>query len=55
VLSSVYGNPTSETMFYAQAHYNTGGEFFYVQVKTGVAIANNLFIGPEAAYSGSWT
>lgn len=54
-LSSVYGNPTSNTMLYAQAHYNTGSEFFYVQGKTGVAIGKNLFIGPEAAFSGSWT
>jgi hypothetical protein len=55
VLSSIYGNPTSNTMVYAQAHYNTGSEFFYIQGKTGIAIAQNLFIGPEAAYSGSWT
>ncbi|WP_247512559.1 cellulose biosynthesis protein BcsS [Bradyrhizobium sp. 157] len=55
VLSSVYGNPTSNTMFYAQAHYNTGSEFFYAQGKTGIAIAKNLFVGPEAAFSGSWT
>jgi hypothetical protein len=55
VLSSVYGNPTSNTMLYAQAHYNTGSEFFYTQGKTGIAIAQNLFVGPEAAYSGSWT
>jgi cellulose biosynthesis protein BcsS len=54
-LSSVYGNPTSNTMLYAQAHYNTGSEFFYVQGKTGIAIAQNLFVGPEAAFSGSWT
>lgn len=54
-LTSVYGNPTSNTMLYAQAHYNTGSEFFYVQGKTGIAIAKNLFIGPEAAFSGSWT
>jgi len=55
VLSSVYGNPTSNTMLYSQAHYNTGSEFFYVQGKTGIAIAQNLFVGPEAAFSGSWT
>jgi hypothetical protein len=55
VLSSIYGNPTSNTMLYAQAHYNTGSEFFYMQGKTGIAIAQNLFVGPEAAYSGSWT
>jgi hypothetical protein len=55
VLSSVYGNPTSNTMVYGQAHYNTGTEFFYVQGKTGVAIAPNLYVGPEAAFSGSWT
>src|SRR3977135_1769117 len=55
VLSSVYGNPTSNTMVYAQAHYNTGSEFFYVQGKTGVAIAQNLFLWPEVAFSGSWT
>ncbi len=55
VLSSVYGNPTSDTMVYAQAHYNTASEFFYVQGKTGVAVAQNLFVGPEAAFSGSWT
>ena len=55
VLSSIYGNPTSNTMVYAQAHYNTGSEFFYVQGKTGIAIGRNLFVGPEAAYSGSWT
>jgi Cellulose biosynthesis protein BcsS len=36
-------------------HYNTGSEFFYLQGKTGVAIAQNLFVGPEAAFSGSWT
>jgi len=24
------------------------------RVKTGIAIAQNLFVGPEAAYSGSW-
>jgi len=55
LLSSVYGNPTNGTMFYAQTHYNTATEFFYVQAKTGVAIARNLYIGPEATYSGSWT
>jgi hypothetical protein len=55
VLSSVYGNPTSNTMLYGQAHYNTGTEFFYLQGKTGIAIADKLFVGPEAAYSGSWT
>ena len=55
VLSSVYANPTSNTMIYGQAHYNTGTEFFYLQGKTGVAIADKLFVGPEAAYSGSWT
>jgi hypothetical protein len=55
VLSSVYANPTSNTMVYAQAHYNTGSEFFYLQAKTGIAIAQNLFVGPEVAYSGSWT
>jgi hypothetical protein len=54
-LTSIYGNPTSNTMLYAQAHYNTGSEFFYVQGKTGIAIAQNLFVGPEAAFSGSWT
>lgn len=53
VLSSVYGNPTSNTMLYAQAHYNTGSKFFYVQGKTGVAIAQDLFVGPEAAISGN--
>jgi Cellulose biosynthesis protein BcsS len=55
VLSSVYGNPTSNTMLYGQAHYNTGTEFFYLQGKTGIAIADKLYVGPEAAYSGSWT
>jgi hypothetical protein len=55
VLSSVYGNPTSDTMVYAQAHYNTASEFFYMQGKTGIAIAPHLFVGPEAAFSGSWT
>lgn len=55
VLSSVYGNPTENTMVYAQAHYNTASEFFYVQGKTGIAVAQNLFVGPEAAFSGSWT
>jgi len=55
VLSSVFGHPTSDTMLYVQAHYNTGAQFFYMQGKTGVAIAQNLFVGPEAAFSGSWT
>ena len=55
VLSSIYANPTSNTMIYGQAHYNTGSEFFYFQGKTGIAIAPNLFVGPEAAFSGSWT
>ncbi len=54
-LLSIYGNPTSNTMVYGQAHYNTGTEFFYFQGKTGIAIAKNLFVGPEAAYSGSWS
>ncbi len=55
VLSSLYGHPTADTMLYAQAHYNTGSEFFYVQGKTGMAIAPDLYVGPEAAFSGSWT
>jgi len=55
VLSSVYGNPTSNTMLYGQAHYNTGSEFFYMQGKTGVAITKDLFVGPEAAISGNGT
>jgi hypothetical protein len=33
LLSSVYANPTSNTMLYAQAHYNTGSEFFYVRCR----------------------
>lgn len=55
MLSSVYGHPTNDTMLYAQAHYNTGTEFFYLQGKTGIAIADKLYVGPEVAYSGSWT
>jgi len=47
VLSSVYGNPTSNTMLYAQAHYNTGSEFFYTQGKTGIAIAQNYSSDPR--------
>jgi hypothetical protein len=55
VLSSVYGNPTSNTMLYGQAHYNTGSEFFYMQGKTGVAIVPDLFVGPEVVISGNGT
>ncbi|MBI5262557.1 MAG: cellulose biosynthesis protein BcsS [Bradyrhizobium sp.] len=55
VLGSLYGKPTDDTMVYLQAHYNTASEFYYVQGKTGLAIAPNLFVGPEAAFSGSWT
>ncbi|WP_083926438.1 cellulose biosynthesis protein BcsS [Bradyrhizobium sp. 131] len=55
VLTSLYGKPTDQTMVYVQAHYNTASEFYYVQGKTGIAIAPNVFVGPEAAYSGSWT
>lgn len=55
ILSTVYGTPTPGSMLYLQAHYNTGSEFFYVQAKTGLAIAGNVFVGPEAAFSGSWT
>ena len=55
VLTSLYGKPTDETMVYVQAHYNTASDFYYVQGKTGIAVAPNVFVGPEAAYSGSWT
>lgn len=55
VLTSLYGKPSNDTMVYVQAHYNTASEFYYVQGKTGVAIAPNLFVGPEAAFSGSWS
>ncbi|MGX1167920.1 hypothetical protein AB7M16_004186 [Bradyrhizobium sp. USDA 372] len=55
VLTSLYGKPTDQTMVYVQAHYNTASEFYYAQGKTGIAIAPNIFVGPEAAYSGSWT
>lgn len=54
VLTSLYGKPSNDTMVYVQAHYNTASDFYYVQGKTGVAIAPNLFVGPEAAFSGSW-
>jgi len=55
ILTSAYGKPTDDTMVYVQAHYNTASDFYYLQGKTGVAIAPNLFVGPEAAFSGSWT
>ncbi|UVO27046.1 cellulose biosynthesis protein BcsS [Bradyrhizobium arachidis] len=55
VLTSLYGKPTDQTMVYVQAHYNTASEFYYAQGKTGIAIAPNIFVGPEAAYSGGWT
>ncbi|MFC7699513.1 cellulose biosynthesis protein BcsS [Bradyrhizobium sp. GCM10028915] len=55
LLTSLYGKPTDQTMVYVQAHYNTASEFYYAQGKTGIAIAPNIFVGPEAAYSGSWT
>lgn len=55
VLTSLYGKPTDDSMVYVQVHYNTASDFYYVQGKTGVAIAPNLFVGPEAAFSGSWT
>jgi hypothetical protein len=53
-LTSLYGKPSSNTMIYVQAHYNTASDFYYLQGKTGVAIAPNLFVGPEVAFSGSW-
>ena len=53
--TSVYGKPSNDTMVFVQAHYNTASDFYYIQGKTGVAIAPNLFVGPEAAFSGSWT
>lgn len=53
-LTSLYGKPSNNTMVYVQAHYNTASEFYYLQGKTGVAIARNLFVGPEVAFSGSW-
>jgi len=54
VLTSLYGLPTDNTMLYVGAHYNTASEFYYLQGKTGFAIAPKLFVGPEAAFSGSW-
>jgi hypothetical protein len=54
-LASLYGNPTSNTMLYTQAHFNTASDFYYIQGKTGFAILPNLYVGPEAAFSGSWT
>ncbi len=54
VLTSLYGKPSNDTMVYVQAHYNTASDFYYMQAKTGVAIVPNLFVGPEAAFSGSW-
>jgi hypothetical protein len=54
-LGSLYGNPTSNTMLYAQAHFNTASDFYYIQGKTGFAVLPNVYVGPEAAFSGSWT
>jgi hypothetical protein len=54
VLTSLYGKPSDNTMVYLQAHYNTASDFYYMQGKTGVAIAHNLFVGPEVVFSGSW-
>lgn len=42
-----YGNPTATTMFSGYASYGTAINDYYTRFKAGVAVARQVFIGPE--------
>jgi hypothetical protein len=49
---SFYATPTDQTMAYGQATYSTIGGAYQLQGKFGVKIPGNIYLGPEAKYSG---
>jgi Cellulose biosynthesis protein BcsS len=52
---SVYGNPRSDSMVYAQASYSSASDAYYAQAKYGRALWSSmphLFIGPEISAAG---
>ena len=50
--ADLYLNPTTETLFAANASYSTLFRAYYVRVKAGFAVADGVFIGPEATLLG---
>ncbi|MHB2208520.1 cellulose biosynthesis protein BcsS [Methylobacterium sp. CM6257] len=57
--ADLYLNPTLETLLAANASYSTLFRAYYVRVKAGFAVADGVFIGPEAtllgdAYFNQW-
>ncbi|SFM78262.1 cellulose biosynthesis protein BcsS [Methylobacterium pseudosasicola] len=57
--ADLYLNPTLETLVAANASYSTLFHAYYVRVKAGFAVADGVFVGPEAtllgdAYFNQW-
>ncbi len=52
---SIYGNPTNDSLVYAQASYSSASDAYYAQAKYGRALwpsMPHLFIGPEISAAG---
>jgi Cellulose biosynthesis protein BcsS len=52
---SIYGNPTNDSLVYAQASYSSASDAYYAQAKYGRAFwpsMPHLFVGPEISAAG---
>ncbi len=52
IAADIYLNPTVDTLFAANASYSTLFRAYYARVRAGVAVADGVFIGPEATFLG---
>jgi len=48
-----YLKPTASTFFSAYGSYTTSENAFFTRFKTGYAIANDVYVGPEASFLGN--
>lgn len=48
----VYSNPTPYTMVFGQIAYSTLRQAYYSHFKAGIAVAEDVFVGPEALFLG---
>ena len=48
----VYANPTPYTMAFGQLSYSTVRRAYLAHIKFGIAVAKNVFVGPEALLLG---
>lgn len=48
----VYSNPTRYTMVFGQLSYSTVRQAYYSHLKLGLAVAQGVYVGPEALFLG---